>query len=56
MILNQGSDREKEKEKIDIWDISEVGLTQLDDLLLAKQEHEKVNEFAYTVRDTGVTN
>lgn len=42
MSLNQGSGRKKkEKEKMDIKYISEVGLTQLDDLL-AKQEHEKV--------------
>lgn len=32
----------KRKKKMNIRDISEVGLTQFDDLL-AKQEHEKVN-------------
>lgn len=36
---------------MDIRDILEVGLTQLDNIL-AKQEHEKVNVFAYTIRDT----
>lgn len=41
MSLTQGSGREKEKERMDIRDILEVGLTQLDDLL-AKQEQEKV--------------
>lgn len=28
-----------------------IGLTQLDNIL-AKQEHEKVNVIAYTIRDT----
>lgn len=36
---------------MDVQDILEVGLTQLNNIL-AKQEHEKVNVFAYTIRDT----